>query len=78
MQIEKRAEEIQKRVGELGKHMGAYEEYYRKLGVALGTTISHYNSGYKELGKIDKDVVRISGESSGVTPIALTAPERDE
>src|SRR3989338_8776158 len=61
LQIEKQAEEIQKRVGELGKHIGSYEEYYKKLGNALGTAVSHYNSGYKELGKIDKDVYRIEG-----------------
>lgn len=74
LEIEKRAEEIQKRVGELGKHMGAYEEYYRKLGVALGTTVSHYNSAYKELGKIDKDVFRITESKMGIEPELLEKP----
>lgn len=74
MQIEKRAEEIQKRVGELGKHVGAYEEYYRKLGTALGTSISHYNAGYKELSKIDKDVYRIADAKIGVEPNLLEKP----
>lgn len=74
LEIEKRAEEIQKRVGELGKHMGAYEEYYRKLGVALGTTVSHYNSAYKELGKIDKDVYRITESKMGIEPDLLEKP----
>lgn len=74
MQIEKRAEEIQKRVGELGKHIESYEVYYKKLGAALGTTVSHYNSGYKELGKIDKDVYRITGEKIGVESLALEKP----
>ncbi len=62
LQIEKKAVEIQQRVGELGKHVAAYEEFYRKLGISLGTSVSHYNAGYKELGKIDKDVYRITGE----------------
>lgn len=62
LQIEKQAEEIQKRVGELGKHLTAYEDYYKKLGTALGTAVSHYNSGYKELGKVEKDVYRIAKE----------------
>ncbi len=75
MQIEKRAEEIQKRVGELGKHMSKYEEYYRKIGVTLGTTVSHYNSGYRELAKINKDVYRISGEDSGIMPELLEKPQ---
>ena len=47
MQIEEKAADIQKRVGELGKHIGTYEEFYKKLGASLGTTVSHYNSGYK-------------------------------
>lgn len=64
LEIEQKAVEIQKRVGELGKHIGSYEEYYRKLGMALGTAVSHYNSGYKELGKIDKDVYRIAGSKA--------------
>ncbi|MBI2409768.1 DNA recombination protein RmuC [Candidatus Kaiserbacteria bacterium] len=74
LQIEKKAVEIQQRVGELGKHIGAYEEFYRKLGVSLGTTVSHYNSGYKELGKIDKDVYRIAGDKIGLEPELLDKP----
>jgi DNA recombination protein RmuC len=74
MEIEKRAEDIQKRVGELGKHIGAYEEFYKKLGVSLGTTVSHYNSGYKELGKIDKDVYRIADSKIGIEPELLDKP----
>lgn len=77
LEIEKRAEEIQKRVGELGKHIGSYEEYYRKLGVALGTTVSHYNSAYKELAKIDKDVYRIAQTKAGVEAELLQKPSTD-
>jgi DNA recombination protein RmuC len=74
LEIEKRAEEIQKRVGELQKHIETHDTYYRKLGTALGTTVSHYNAGYKELGKIDKDVYRIAGAKAGVEPEALDKP----
>src|SRR3989344_5099056 len=74
LKIEEKAVEIQQRVGELGKHLGAYEEFYRKLGISLGTTVSHYNSGYKELGKIDKDVYRIAGEKIGIEPELLDKP----
>ncbi|MFZ1987461.1 MAG: DNA recombination protein RmuC [Minisyncoccia bacterium] len=74
MEIEEQAAEIKKRVGELGKHIGAYEEYYRKLGTALGTAVSHYNSGYKELGKIDKDVYRIAGAKGDIEPELLEKP----
>ncbi len=74
LQIEQKAVDIQKRVGELGKHIGAYEEFYKKLGVSLGTSVSHYNSGYKELGKIDKDVYRISESKVGIEPELLEKP----
>lgn len=77
MKIEKRAEEIQKRVGELGKHIGVYEGYYRKIGSTLRTTVSHYNAGYKELNKIDKDVYRVSGSKIGIDPEVLDKPVSD-
>lgn len=77
LKIEKQAEEIQKRVGELGKHLLTYEGYMQKLGNTLGTTVNHYNAAYKELGKVDKDVLRITGESPGLEPELLTGPERE-
>jgi len=75
LQIEKQAEEIQKRVGELVKHIDATNQFYLKLGNALGTVVSHYNSGHKELAKIDKDVYRITGHKAGVDPLALDKPQ---
>lgn len=78
LQIESKAVEIQQRVGELGKHVASYEEYYRKLGVALGTSVSHYNAGYKELGKIDKDVYRISESKIGIELELLEKPVTSE
>jgi DNA recombination protein RmuC len=74
LQIEQKAVDIQKRVGELGKHIGAYEEFYKKLGVSLGTSVSHWNAGYKELGKIDKDVYRIAESKIGIEPSLLEKP----
>ncbi len=74
LQIEKRAQEIEKRVGELQKHIGAFEEYYKKIGVSLGTVVSHYNTGYKELGKIDKDVFKITNEKVGIEAESLEKP----
>ncbi|MCX6787990.1 MAG: DNA recombination protein RmuC [Candidatus Kaiserbacteria bacterium] len=74
LKIEEKAVEIQQRVGELGKHVAAYEQFYKKLGVSLGTSVSHYNAGYKELGKIDKDVYRISETKIGIEPELLDKP----
>ena len=78
LQIEQKAADIQKRVGELGKHLGTYEEFYKKLGASLGTSVSHYNSGYKELGKIDKDVYRIAESKIGIEPELLDKPSASE
>jgi len=74
LHIEEKAVEIIKRVEELGRHLKTYEEYYGKLGNALSTTINHYNSGYKELGKVNKDVLRITGTSAGIEPLTLEKP----
>jgi len=72
--IEEGAKDIIKRVGELGKHLKAHEEYMGKLGNAMGTAVNHYNSAYKELGKVDKDITRIAGVSPGLEPALLNKP----
>lgn len=72
--IEEGAKDIIKRVDELGKHMKAYEDYVAKLGNALSTTVNHYNAAYKELGKVDKDVTRITGATPGLEPNLLEKP----
>ena len=58
----------------LSRHLKAYEDYYKKLGNTLSTTVSHYNDGSKELGKIDKDVLKITGESIGIESRLLEKP----
>ena len=58
--IEKQAVEIQKRVGELGRHLNTYQDHIVKVGNHLGTTVNAYNNATKELGKIDKDVIKIT------------------
>lgn len=78
MEIEEKAENIIKNVEKLGTHISKYEDYYQKLGNTLATTVNHYNAGYKELGKIDKDVTRITGESVGVDTLTLDKPTRAE
>ena len=75
MHIEEKAQEIVKRVEELGKHLKSYEDYYSKLGKSLSTTVNQYNSGYKELGKVDKDVLRITGTKIGLKTLTLDKPQ---
>lgn len=78
LQIEETAKEIQQRVGELGRHIGVYEQYMQKLGSSLGTSVNHYNAAHKELKKVDKDIVKIAHTSPVVEPIFLDKPSADE
>jgi len=78
LEIEERAEEIIKNVEKLSGHIARYEDYYQKLGNTLSTTINHYNAGYKELNKIDKDVMKITGEGVGVDLLAVDRPVKGE
>lgn len=76
--IEEGAKEIRQRVGELGRHLAAYDQFMAKLGNSLSTTVNHYNTAHKELKKVDKDVMRISGESAGIEPLALDKPKLED
>lgn len=62
-QIEESAKEIIKKVNELSKHLANYELFMQKLGGNLTTTVNSYNIAYKELNKIDKDILKISGDN---------------
>ena len=74
LQIEEQAKDIQVRVGKLGQHIAKYDEYMNKLGNSLGTTVNHYNNAYKEFGKVDKDVVKITGRDTAVEPLLIDRP----
>ena len=78
LQIEEQAKEIQKRVGQLGTHLAAYDTYMGKLGNSLSTSVNHYNTAHKELGKIDKDVMRIAGTTPSIEPLLVDKPNTDE
>ncbi|HEY4509322.1 MAG TPA: DNA recombination protein RmuC [Candidatus Paceibacterota bacterium] len=77
MQIEETTKDIIKRVGEIGTHLKKYEDYHAKLGNALGTVVNHYNSSSKEFKKIDKDVVRITGQSIEIDTLLIDKPESE-
>jgi DNA recombination protein RmuC len=72
--IEEQAKDIAKNVEALGRHLAAYEDFYKKLGTSLSTTVNHWNAGQKELGKIDKDVFKITGEAIGIEGEVLERP----
>lgn len=78
LQIEEQAKEIQKRVGELGRHFANHETFMHKLGNSLSTSINHYNAAHKELGKMDKDVVKIAETTPSVEPLILDKPVQED
>ena len=79
LQIEETAKDIIKRVDELGKHLKRYDDYHTKLGSNLATVVNQYNASSKELKKVDKDVLRITGTEAGIeSPIAIEKPDQEE
>ncbi len=78
MQIEESAKDIVKRVGELGNHLRTYEELHQKMGNALGTVVSHFNKSNNEFKKIDKDVMRITGEAISIETLTIEKPQAEE
>lgn len=80
LQIEEQARDIQVRVGLLGTHIMKFDELLGKMGKSLSTTVNHYNSTYKELAKIDKDIVKISGggDKQRIDPLLADRPQQED
>lgn len=77
LRIEEGTKSIRKNVEQLQKHLIAYDEYMKKMGASMGTTVNHYNAAYKEFNKIDKDIVRIAGGEGQITPLELDRPQTE-
>lgn len=78
LQIEESAKEIRKQVELLSKHLLSYDEYMKKLGNNLSTTVNMYNRAYKEFNKIDKDVIKITGEEKRIEALEIEKPKSEE
>jgi len=78
LEIQKDTELIRKNIEQLQKHLLAYSAYFGKLGNSLSATVGHYNSASKELGKIDKDIVKIGGGESVLGQEAIDRPQLDD
>jgi DNA recombination protein RmuC len=72
--IEESAKGIQNKVNDLQKHLLAFDDFYKKLGSSLSTTVNHYNNTYKELKKVDKDIMKITGNDPAIDPDLLEKP----
>lgn len=77
LQIEESAKHIRLNVERLGKHISVFEEFMKKLGNSMTVAVNHYNIAYKELGKIDKDVAKITSNNPSMKPLALNKPETE-
>ncbi|MFA6526418.1 MAG: DNA recombination protein RmuC [Candidatus Buchananbacteria bacterium] len=78
LKIEEQTKQITKWVEMLQKHITAYDDYFKKLGNSLSTTVNAYNAADKEFKKIDKDVVKITGVEGVIEPLQLDTPKRIE
>lgn len=77
LQIEESAKAIKANVEKLGRHIVSYDDFMRKLGASMSTTVNHYNNAYAEFKKIDKDVVKITEGKAVVDPLLIDRPRED-
>ncbi len=77
MQIEEKAKEIRVNIEKLGKHMNSYDEFMKKLGLSMSTTVNHYNNAYLEFRKIDKDITKITGKEAKVEILKIDKPKNN-
>jgi DNA recombination protein RmuC len=77
LQIEESAKLIRANVEKLSRHINSYDDFMKKLGLSMSTTVNHYNSAYKEFKKIDKDVMRITEGESAVEPMVIDRPKAE-
>jgi DNA recombination protein RmuC len=77
-QIQKDFEVIRKNIEQLSTHLINYDGHFKKVGNSLGATVSHYNSASKQLSRIDKDIVKITGGAISIDPLLLDKPLQDD
>lgn len=75
--IEESAKEIRKNVELLARHMKAYDEYFKKIGNSLGTTVNHYTGAENELRKLSRDVGKITGSTPEIEQLSLEKPRKE-
>jgi len=49
----------------------------QKLGSSLSATVGHYNAAHHELGKIDKDIIKIAEREPAVSPLVVERPHKE-
>jgi DNA recombination protein RmuC len=77
LQIEESAKQIRSNVEKLGKHLSAFDDFMKKVGNSLGTTVNHFNAAHKEFIKIDKDVVKITEGERAIETLIIDKPREE-
>ncbi len=75
LKIEESAKVIRTNVEKLGKHLIVFDNYMKKVANTLGTTVNHFNTAYKEFGKVDKDIAKITEGERSIEPETVAKPE---
>lgn len=78
MKMEEGVSKVIKNVEQLGKHIVSYDEYLKKLGNNINTTVNAYNGAYKEFKKIDKDILKISGNGGDIEVLEIEKTNQNE
>ena len=74
LEIQKDTEVIRKNVEQLGRHLHNVDGYFKRLGNSLSATVGHFNSTQKELGRVDKDIVKIAHTAEKIEPLLIDKP----
>jgi DNA recombination protein RmuC len=78
MEIEENAKEVIANVEKLKKHALNFDSFMKKIGDNLQTTFNSYNNAYRELGKLDKDMAKITQSEKVIEPELLDKPSLGE
>jgi DNA recombination protein RmuC len=78
LEIEEKAQEIQKGVLELNRHIRAHADSMGRMGKTLSTTVNHFNLASKSLSQVDKDVVKIADTTPAIEPMLIDKPETED
>jgi DNA recombination protein RmuC len=78
IEIQKDTEVIRKNVEQLGRHLHNVDGYFKRLGSSLSATVGHFNSTQKELGRVDKDIVKIASTTAEIEPLLLDKPHNGD
>jgi len=71
LKMEESVKKILKNIEKLSSHLSSYDEYMRKLGSSLDTTVNSYNKASQEFKKIDKDIYRVSEKGGKIEKIEI-------